>query len=147
MKKSFKFGLKISEYMILYMELGILVWVLKKDQKYQNFQNIEFAIKERLNHVALICQNISYDTSYWKKNGGTDFLDVPSKNLLFAAVPKVGCTNWKKVIMFLENKITPEQRSIALQKGIVLFATNQGPVSVFVGRLALCNFNIGLDHI
>ena len=88
-----------------------------RDQKFQNYQNIEFAINERGNHVTSVCQNISYDTSFWTKNHGTNFLDVPSKNLLLAIVPKVGCTNWKKVIMFLENKITADQRSIALEKG------------------------------
>ena len=66
-----------------------------------------------------VCQNISYDTSIWTKNHGTNFLDVPSKNLLVAIVPKVGCTNWKRVIMFLEKKITADQRSIALEKGIL----------------------------
>ena len=96
-----------------------LIWARNKDEKYHNFQNIAFAIKERRNHVALVCQNISYDTSFWEKNDGTNFLDVPSKNLLLAIVPKVGCTNWKKVIMFLENKITQEQKSIALEKGNV----------------------------
>ena len=64
-----------------------------------------------------VCQNMSYDTSYWEENGGTNFLDVPSKNVLLAIIPKVGCTNWKKVIMFLENKISPITKQNVLQKG------------------------------
>ena len=59
----------------------------------------------------------TYDTSYWEEHGGTNFLDVPSKNVLLAIVPKVGCTNWKKVIMFLEDKISPLTRQNVLQKG------------------------------
>ena len=66
-----------------------------------------------------VCQNISYDTSYWTKNHGTNFLDLPSKNLLIGIIPKVGCTNWKRVVMFLENKITADQRSIAIEKGTI----------------------------
>ena len=72
---------------------------------------------ERRNHVASVCQNMSYDTSYWEEHGGTNFLDVPSKNVLLATVPKVGCTNWKKVIMFLENKISPITKQNVLQNG------------------------------
>ena len=90
-----------------------------QNQQNRNYQNIEFAINERVDHVMSVCQNISYDTSIWTKNHGTNFLDVPSKNLLVAIVPKVGCTNWKRVIMFLEKKITADQRSIALEKGIL----------------------------
>ena len=41
-----------------------------------------------------------------------------AQNLLLAMLPKVGCTNWKKVIMFLENKISPEKRKLALEKGL-----------------------------
>ena len=54
MKKSFKFGLKIAQF----VQFWILVSVLQKDQKYHNFQNIEFAIKERLNHVASILNDL-----------------------------------------------------------------------------------------
>ena len=43
--------------------------------------------------------------------------ETHDQNLLLAVVPKVGCTNWKKVIMFLENKISPEKRKLALEKG------------------------------
>ena len=60
---------------------------------------------------------MSYDTSYWDENGGTNFLDVPSKNVLLAIIPKVGCTNWKKVIMFLENKISPLVKENVLKNG------------------------------
>ena len=74
-------------------------------------------MNERRNHVASVCQNMSYDTSYWEEHGGTNFLDVPSKNVLLATVPKVGCTNWKKVIMFLENKISPITKQNVLQNG------------------------------
>ena len=72
---------------------------------------------ERRNHVTSVCQNMSYATDYWEEHGGTPFLDVPSKNVLLAVVPKVGCTNWKKVIMFLENKISPETKQDVLEKG------------------------------
>ena len=86
-------------------------------EKDHNFENIGLIVEERRNHVNSVCRNMSYDTSYWEEHGGTNFLDVPSKNVLLAIVPKVGCTNWKKVIMFLEDKISPLTRQNVLQKG------------------------------
>ena len=47
--------------------------------KDENFENIRFSLEERRNHVSLVCQNISYDTTFWEKKNGTDFVDVPSK--------------------------------------------------------------------
>ena len=88
-----------------------------KPEKDHNFENIGLIVDERRNHVNSVCRNMSYDTTYWEEHGGTNFLDVPSKNVLLAIVPKVGCTNWKKVIMFLEDKISPLTRQNVLQKG------------------------------
>ena len=47
--------------------------------KDENFENIRFSLEERRNHVTLVCQNITYGTTFWEEHNGTNFVDVPSK--------------------------------------------------------------------
>ena len=47
--------------------------------KDENFANIQFSLEERRNHVTLVCQNITYKTTFWEEHNGTNFVDVPSK--------------------------------------------------------------------
>ena len=47
--------------------------------KDENFENIRFSLEERRNHVTLVCQNMTYETTFWEEHNGTNFVDVPSK--------------------------------------------------------------------
>ena len=58
--------------------------------KDENFENIRFSLEERRNHVTLVCQNITYETTFWEEHNGTNFVDVPSK-LGFISI-----TYWEK---------------------------------------------------
>ena len=93
-------------------------------EKHENLENeiMEEIIEERSNHLKFICQKIKNEESgeiIFDKNENPKFLDLESKNLLLATIPKVGCTNWKKVFMYVKGDISTELKQAVLEKGLV----------------------------
>ena len=93
-------------------------------EKHENLENeiMEEIIRERSNHLEFICQKIKNEESgkiIFDKNKYPKLLDLESKNLLLATIPKVGCTNWKKVFMYVKGDISTELKQAVLEKGLV----------------------------
>ena len=78
---------------------------------------IPFLISERVNHINYICRKISNQIKSNVAENVPKFLKIESKGLLLAEVPKVGCTNWKKVIIYLEGTLQADVRKQILQLG------------------------------
>ena len=93
-------------------------------EKHENLENeiMEEIIRERSNHLEFICRKFKNEENRkltFDKNENPKFLDLESKNLLLATIPKVGCTNWKKVFMYVKGDISTELRQEVLERGLV----------------------------
>ena len=64
-----------------------------------------------------MCGNIDAKLKENVMDNVPKFLHIKSKNVLLAEVPKVGCSNWKKVILFLEGPLSQGIREEILKKG------------------------------